>query len=118
MAESALVIVVPEAEPSVAALRVRHDPVAALGMPAHVTLVYPFVAPHRIDAAVLDGVRAAVATVAPFEFTLAEIRRFPRTAYLAPEPDAPFVALTRSLTNAFPEQQPYGGVHGTIVPHL
>ena len=42
---SAVVVEVPEAEPLVGAWRLRFDPVAALGMPAHVTLLYPFVAP-------------------------------------------------------------------------
>jgi len=118
MAQSALVVTVPEAEAHVAHLRARHDPVTALGMPAHVTLLFPFVAPDAIDAAVLDRVRAAVAGVAPFAFVLREVRRFPRTLYLAPEPAGPFVTLTEALLRMFPEHAPYGGAHRTIVPHL
>jgi hypothetical protein len=41
MAQSAIVVVVEEAEPVVGAHRLRHDPVASLGVPAHVTILYP-----------------------------------------------------------------------------
>jgi len=40
--ESALVILVPEAEAVVGRLRQRSDPSAAVGMPAHITINYPF----------------------------------------------------------------------------
>ena len=40
--ESAPVILVPEAEAIVGRWRQRYDPSAAVGMPAHITLNYPF----------------------------------------------------------------------------
>lgn len=40
--ESALVVLVPEAEALVKSFRDRHDPSAAAGVPAHITLLYPF----------------------------------------------------------------------------
>ena len=46
--ESALVILVPEAEPLVRPFRHRFDPSAALGVPAHITLLYPFIAPEQM----------------------------------------------------------------------
>jgi hypothetical protein len=45
--ESALLIPVPAAEPTVQRWRERLDPACRLGVPAHVTLLYPFVAPGR-----------------------------------------------------------------------
>ena len=39
---TALVILVPESESLVEAFRQRYDPVAAAGMPTHITLLYPF----------------------------------------------------------------------------
>lgn len=38
--------------------------------------------------------------------------------WLAPEPDAPFRALTAAVWNRFPEVFPYGGAHSDNVPHL
>ncbi|WP_079312549.1 hypothetical protein [Microbispora sp. GKU 823] len=45
--ETALVVEVPSAEPLVRGLRERYDSFAAYGMPAHVTVLYPFLPRHR-----------------------------------------------------------------------
>src|SRR5215207_2399787 len=47
--ESALLIPVPAAEPTLQRWRERLDPACRLGVPAHVTLLYPFVAPAALD---------------------------------------------------------------------
>jgi hypothetical protein len=52
--ESALIIVVPEAERLVKPFRDRHDPSAKDGVPAHITLLYPFKPPAEINNSVLD----------------------------------------------------------------
>ena len=73
--------------------RDRFDPSAALGVPAHITLLYPFIAPERIGADTLDAVAACFRGFAPIAFSLTEVRRFPaETLYLAPAPDEPFRA--------------------------
>jgi 2'-5' RNA ligase len=116
--ETAFVALVPEAEPLVAALRARHDPAAARGVPAHVTLLYPFRPPAQVHRGVLRRAAAALAQHRPFDFRLAAAGRFPGVAWLAPEPTAPFVALTQALARAFPGWLPYRGVHAEVVPHL
>jgi hypothetical protein len=116
--ESALVILVPEAEALVKSFRDRHDPSAAAGVPAHITLLYPFKPPHEIDATVLGVLRQCFARFAPFHFSLAVTRRFPGVLYLAPEPDEPFRRLTLAIWDRYPETPPYGGRYSDIVPHL
>ena len=117
--ESALVVLVPEAEALVKPFRDRYDPSAALGVPAHITLLYPFKPPDEIGDAVLDELRRDFARFAPFRFTLAQIRRFPtEVLYLAPEPDEPFRRLTSAIWDWYPETPPYGGKWPDIVPHL
>lgn len=118
MAQTGLIVRVAEAEPRVAHLRERFHPVAKLGVPAHITVLYPFMPPECIDGAVVRQIQEAVGGVAAFGFTLATVGRFPATAYLAPEPAAPFIALTQSLAQAFPDFPPFGGEFETIVPHL
>jgi 2'-5' RNA ligase len=118
MSQSAFILRVPEAEPFVARLRERFDPAARLGVPAHVTLLFPFASPERITPAMLEHARALVASVRAFPFRLARIERFPGTLYLAPEPPQPFVELTEALARRFPEFPPYGGEFDTIIPHL
>jgi 2'-5' RNA ligase len=119
MIGSALVVLVPEAEASVKPFRDRYDPSAAAGMPAHITLLYPFKPPDEVDEAVLDSLRHCFRRFAPIHFSLSSIRRFSvEVLYLAPEPDEPFRQLTLAIWDRYPETPPYGGKWPNIVPHL
>ena len=118
MPQTAVIVRVPEAEPCVAGLRKRFDASALLGVPAHITILSPFVAPERIAAADFAKIEAAVQTVHAFDFELSQIARFPATTYLAPEPPTHFIALTQSLVRSFPDFPPFEGRHSSIVPHL
>ncbi len=118
-AESALIVEVPEADPLVGAFRARFDPTAALGVPPHITVLYPFIAPRQLDAAALETLRRFFAGQAPIAFQLEEPRRFGgETLYLAPEPSEPFRLLTLGVWRLFPEAPPYAGRWPDIVPHL
>ncbi|MFZ1062884.1 MAG: 2'-5' RNA ligase family protein [Acidimicrobiales bacterium] len=117
--ESALVVLVPECEGLVGAWRARFDPAATYGVAAHVTVLYPFVAPSTIDDALVSDLRALFATTPPFGFTLDAVRRFAdQVLYLAPSPPEPFEHLTRTVAEAFPDCPPYGGQHEKVIPHL
>ena len=117
--ESAILIAVPEAEPVVGALRAEHDPAAAAGVPAHVTLLYPFVPAEVVDEEVLERVRDVVAACPVFRFALEEVGWFDGgVLYLAPSPDEPFVRLIAGLAERFPAYPPYGGAYELVVPHL
>ena len=115
---SALLIPVPEAEPLVKSFRDRFDASAAVGVPAHITLVFPFAGPPALDEACCEGLANLVAGFAQFSFALQETRRFPRVLYLAPEPDQPFRALTEAIVRLHPEFPPYGGAFPNVTPHL
>jgi len=118
MPQSALIVPVPEAEPTVARWRARFDPSARLGVPAHVTLLFPFVAPQRLSSAILQAIGDLCASADVFDFALRAVGQFPGVLYLAPEPTAPFIALTERLVGRFPQCPPYGGRHRDIRPHL
>lgn len=119
VAETALLVPVAAAEPLVRAHRLALDPVAPLGVPAHVTVLYPFVPPDEVDQSVCDAITEVLARFPPFDFTLAEVRQFDDgVIYLAPEPVEPFVAMTDALAARWPEHQPYGGAFTDVVPHL
>jgi hypothetical protein len=51
--ESTLVVVVPEAEALVGSFRDLYDPVAAAGVPAHITVLYPFKSPDEVNETVM-----------------------------------------------------------------
>lgn len=115
---SALVVVVPEAEAVVGALRAEHDPSAAAGMPAHVTVLFPFVPESRFGAAERMRTALVVSRFAAFDARFRGTGRFPGTLWLKPSPKAAFRDLTLALAAAFPDCPPYGGAHAEIVPHL
>lgn len=119
VARTGLVIAVPEAEPVVGPHRLRLDASAALGAPAHVTVLFPFVPRARIDDDVLG--RVATTLIATPAFTY----RFTRTAwfddrvlYLAPDDEAPFRELTGRIHAEFPGFPPFEGLFDDVVPHL
>jgi 2'-5' RNA ligase len=119
MLRSGLIIEVPEAETAVARWRERLDPQAALGVPAHITVLFPFAAPQHLDDAALATLGRLMATDASFEFQLTRTAWFgDSTLWLAPEPTAPFTQLTELLSGAFPAYPPYSGQFAEVVPHL
>jgi 2'-5' RNA ligase len=115
-----LIIEVASAEEAVGGWRRRFDPQALLGVPPHVTVLYPFVPPDQINPQTLEELENLLAAIPPFEFTLVRTDWFGDRAvlWLAPEPPEPFIDITRTLTAAFPEHPPYGGQFDGTVPHL
>lgn len=116
--ESALIIAVPEAEPLVKAFRDRFDASAAAGVPAHITILYPFIPPDKITPEALAELHDLFAQFQAFEFALPETRRFPDVFYLTPSPAEPFKALTQAIVERYPAYPPYGGAFAEVIPHL
>ena len=94
-----------------------HVSVAALGVPAHLTLLYPFVAPA--DLTNRDRLRiASILKRHPgFDFQLGRIRAWPTALYLDVRPVAPFARLVEALVAAYPAWVPYGGAF-PYLPHV
>lgn len=88
------------------------------GMPAHVTVLYPFLPHDSIAATDVDDLLGLVGAVERFDVAFRRCDRFPTVVYLAPEPEGPFRRLTEVLVARWPEQQPYGGAFDDVVPHL
>lgn len=117
--ETAVLVLVPEAEAAVAEHRAHLDVAASWGVPAHLSVVYPFVPPMDVDDRVLAALAAAIRTVPAFDCV------FPGTAWfgddvlwLAPEPDAPLRELVAAVVREFPAHLPYGGLYDEPIPHL
>ena len=117
--ETALVVVVQEAEAAVSAHRRRLDPASGWGVPAHVTVLYPFAPPRALTESTISRLAALAQSVAAFDCTFAGTAWFGSDVlYLVPEPNEPFRALTRLVAKEFPDYPPYEGVHADVVPHL
>src|SRR4051794_1573869 len=116
---SALVVTVPEAEPVVAPHRHLFDRAASWGVPAHVTVLFPFLPPAEIDERVLDTLGRAAATVPAFFVALDRLGWFAdRVLWLAPPPAEPFQPLTAAVPSRFPGVRPYDGAFDEVVPPL
>ena len=114
--DSALVIPV-SLPPRLERERRLHVVVAALGVPAHLTLLYPFIAPDDLT----DHDRRRIASVlsrhAAFDYSLGRIRAWPTVLSLEVQPVAPFARLVEALVALYPAWVPYGGSY-PYVPHV
>jgi 2'-5' RNA ligase superfamily len=117
--ETALLLPVPAAEPTVRQHRARLDEAARDGVPAHITVLYPFLPPAEIGESVLVSLGRLLAELAAFEFTLDRVGWFgEEVVWLGLRDPAPFTALTDLVFTAFPSCPPYGGQHPEVIPHL
>jgi 2'-5' RNA ligase len=115
---TALIVVVPEAEPLVGEWRAKYDWSAQHGVPAHITLLFPFVPAEKVDDQLVADLRDLFATRSPFTYRLPRVARFPEVAWLAPEPTEPFKELIELIFSRYPAHPPYEGIHEDVIPHL
>ncbi|MFF9344903.1 2'-5' RNA ligase family protein [Streptomyces sp. NPDC014773] len=116
--QTALIVRVPEAEPSVSKWRERFDPSARAGVPAHVTVLFPFLDESRIDALVHSALADVLGSHPAFYLRFERCGRLPGVSYLVPEPGTELRQLTEAIAARWPEAPPYGGRFAEIVPHL
>jgi hypothetical protein len=117
--ETALLLPVPAAEPAVSRHRAQFDEAARDGVPAHITVLYPFLAPAGISQPLLASLGRLFAGFAAFDFTLDRVGWFgEQVVWLGPRDPAPFSALTSAAFTAFPSCPPYDGQHAEVIPHL
>jgi hypothetical protein len=116
---TAVLLRVPEAEPLVRAWRSTADPSAARGVPAHVTLLAPFLPPAALDAGVLAELAWFFAGVDAFGLRFASLGCFESDGVLYLEPQGRALQeLADALARRWPETPPYGGRHAAPQVHL
>lgn len=121
MTRTGLIVEVPEAEPVVAGWRAQLDPLAVRGVPAHITVLFPFIPAAGIDSDVTERLCDLFASMPTFAFQLLDVCWFDQTVvWLAPDvpADTEFRRLTTAVHQAYPEYPPYGGQFDDAVPHL
>ena len=115
--ETALVVPIPSLQDFVAKWRPRVDAIAPTGVPAHVTLLYPFLDPPAISP-VIDELEAFFAAQPGFSYSLDTIGWFDdEVVYVNPTPSESFQKLT-DLIEARWGLPPYGGNIPDPVPHV
>lgn len=115
---SAIVVPVPETDHLVASHR-RALSAGPAAVPAHVTVLYPFVHPSMIGAGTIVEIERALTGIGAFDCAFTQVKWFGEdVVWLEPKPDEHFRALTRAVCERFPGHRPYDGEHPETVPHL
>ena len=119
MTATALLLVCPVLEPAVADERARLDRAAQDGVPAHLTVIYPFKLLERVTEDDHHRLEALAAGCAPFSVVVGRSGWFgDEVVYLAPDDPEPVALLIRRVWSAFPDFPPYGGSFADPVPHV
>lgn len=110
---------IPAAERAVSRHRSQYDAAARVGVPAHVTIAYPFKSAELLTSVDLEALTELFARFQPITVT------FPRTAWfgddvlcLEPSDPEPLASLITAVQAAFPTYPIYGGAHEDVRPHL
>jgi hypothetical protein len=116
---TAIVVLTPEVEPLAGAFYREHSNAGLDGMTPHVTLVVPFVPADAISGGIDQRLRRLFERFEPFDYHLRRFEYFESgVLYLAPEPARKFIDLVAALTDEFPDNPPYEGLHDEVIPHV
>ena len=115
--ETVLILPVLDAEPAVGAW-LGTSKVDFHGVPLHITVMCPFLPARSVRPPEEEQIAELAASIAPFDYALTHYDTFPGVHYLAPEPAAPFVAITEAIQRRWPSCKPYGGVFDSVIPHM
>jgi len=117
--ETALLLIPPlNVQYFAAPIRARFAPTSFPLVPAHITIMYPFVDLDRSRQAVRI-LHEHCRSIQPFDVTLDRYGHFPNAIYLEPEDPEPILQLYRSIYKVFPDYMAYGGAFGgDLHPHL
>ncbi len=90
--------------------------VGAPGVPAHVTILFPFADATEVDEAALEEL---LSRFHAFDFALDRVEQFDDgSRWLRPVPSAPFVDLTAAVSERWPDYPPYEGAFDEPIPHV
>lgn len=115
--EAALIVACPAADLAVGDQRRHLDRAAQVGVPAHLTVAYPF----KVDLSSEDHRRltALFSSFRGFAVSGERTGWFDDTVlFVEPVDPVPVIALTEAVHAAFPAYPIYGGAFDQVVPHL
>ena len=117
---TALVVPIRAADPVIGDRRRAHTPSGKEGMPAHATLLAPFIHASRLDNLDRHRLRDVVGRFPAFDLRLSSFGLFGHIGclWLQPRPREPFVAMTEALLEVYPEIEYPPDDATEIVPHV
>ncbi|SDJ99377.1 2'-5' RNA ligase superfamily protein [Actinopolyspora mzabensis] len=112
-----LVVPVPAADEALAPLVERYPQAVRDGVPAHLSVLYPFLAAEELDTGVVTTLRTLFDRQPPLRVVLERCRRQGGFVYLAPEPVDALRELTDGVRRYWPHLVPYEGRYD-MEPHV
>ncbi len=109
---TAVVIPVPGLDPVLRAVADRWPEAVRAGVPAHLTVLHPFVPAGRLGGGTVERCRRICAAAGPLRVTFERAGVGEAIVSTAPVPVGPAAALARAFTAEWPELPPYGGRFG------
>lgn len=116
--QTGLVVPVPAADALLGLVESRHPGTVREGVPAHVSLLYPFVDAAELDERVTRALSELVADHEPMAVEFAECYRWGGFVALRPDPIEGLIELTRKARDRWPDLVPYEGLYGDVEPHV
>ena len=117
--ETAVLLCVPEADALVGPWRESGDPSASAGVPAHVTLLYPFLDSSLVDEGVLAELDWFFRGVDAFAVRFDGVGEFADAGVLYLDPEGRALDdLAAALARRWPETPPYSGAVEKPHAHL
>jgi hypothetical protein len=113
-----LVIPVPAAEALLASVRARYPGTVRDGVPAHVSLLYPFVVGAELDERVITALNELFVGQVSIPVDFMECYRRGGFVALRPDPGDDLKELMSKTRRRWPDVVPYEGVYGDVEPHL
>jgi 2'-5' RNA ligase len=116
---STLMIVAPHEVQAIAVPILRqYAPETLIRVPAHITILYPFVPVEQLDEA-SEILRQVCANIVPFDITLSGFASFPGVVFMKITDPQAIRNLFHHIFAAFPNYPPYGGRFGNeLNPHM
>ncbi|WP_340672107.1 2'-5' RNA ligase family protein (plasmid) [Saccharopolyspora sp. ID03-671] len=115
--QTGIVIPVSEGQPLLDAVAERFPDAVRTGVPAHLSLLYPFVPAAELDEHVVSTLTSIFAQHEPLSVKFAGIVRSDGFVALRPEPADRVEALASAVRSRWPDVVPYDGRYDAE-PHL
>lgn len=120
--QSALILPVLPVDPLARPYRKQYTKDGAMGLPAHVTLLFPFFDQAAWTEERQSQLETAAAAIEPFEYQLIGLNRFADKGvlYLEPDNQPALLNLIHTIAALFPQLPPYEGrvALAEIRPHV
>ncbi|MGH3857385.1 MAG: 2'-5' RNA ligase family protein [Pseudonocardiaceae bacterium] len=116
--QTGLVIPVPTADALLASVGARYPGTVREGVPAHVSLLYPFVPAADLDEQVTSALGELFDKQVPMRVEFVECYRRGGFVALRPDPIDGLAELLSKTHRRWPDVVPYEGLYGDVEPHV